>query len=297
MIGASFFSFSSHLAAATCDIGTAPQPEIAGRNLLMEMPKGRALLLIGTPEISNEERLKFSEMYWLREPEGENIPQKLSEILTKNAAVLEANERNLALLRELLSQKKLEFVAIEANQANLRQWNKAASDLYVHEFVQSLRRPAPQENAWRQLLLITIGAPLYIKQSQPEIFQDVRFEGVDVNASTTRSVNVEAPASDDVLRKRAAEKTASVMRSLEDNPRSRRAFQNAVALVRPGSPFVRGKSNAEIKNYVLARTWRPIREKSVSGWTYSLPQFIRNQKLQHQRPRGILSLNRSAIST
>lgn len=337
-----FFGLITWAQANVCEIRTdAMSAPFADRSLSLELPNDKDLLMVGTEEISNEDRITLGDLILNKRGEnGDELLKKANEILEKYPEALKQAEENLKFLRGRKEIDPEYFVSVLATQNELDASLKLANQLFLQEFVlTSQSSPEVAEN-WRKILLLTIGAPFYLRASSPDLFGPEELTPINGSANEngkraepaqpplppilipppppspspngarptdaqppappTAAAPTPAPApvvptptpapvpepnatpapepahGPDVedLRKKAEQATQKLVRSLHDNPQTLKSFRPYIPMLKPGSSFVRGKSDAQIHAYILKRTWSPARAET-RVWLDAQLKYIR----------------------
>jgi len=287
------FSLIAWAQAEFCDVRTVSQTPVSDRSFMLQLPNDLDVLVIGTSEITNEDRRAISQLFWNSAREDEAaILEKANVYLSRYKETLRQIEQDLDFLKQRMELDPEYFVAIEASETALKRWQAAANELYLQEFVLSNRRSDEIAAVWKKLSLLASGAPLYLRASQPGLFGEDELTAIDVQAAKIKGASSgqadesqkEVAASINTgLELRAKRATEKMLESLADNSKSLRAFKRFAALVKPGSSFLRGKSDEEIRQYILKRTWRRVRG-DTRKWLDAQLAYIREKERPVPKP-------------
>jgi hypothetical protein len=246
--------------AEICDIRSAPRTELAGRSFYMELPGGRAVLVIGEATMNKEEHEQAVRLL-AQAPQGtEELNKQVSQFLQERRQVVESAQIDFAILQQSLQQRAFNYLALESAPDALAKWTDKASDLYMDEAVR-VRFGGLNKADGDRLLLITLGPALFLKADQPKLFTDVALMGIDL----TLEPGPPPPSAGGQAKDAAARKADEVMDKLEKSKKSLRSFKRIMSQLKPGSSLLRKKSDAEIKQAIVAHFWRPAR-REVSEW-------------------------------
>lgn len=276
------FSLISVVRAEVCDVSSISRPEIAARNFYMVLPADQRVLAISTSYMTREALVEAAQL--LRSTASvEQLEPRLAAMEQAWGTVMDEGEQNFTALRAALESKEFSHVGIESTQANMELWERVSGQLYAAEFAQTARAGAEEQRRWRRLLLATIGAPMVLRASEPNLLSGDALFAVDLSVATNEKTGQikEEPAqqqqTDELaeLEARAKRKGEQVLRSLQDNPQTRRAFRNAMNDLKPGSRTLR-RSDAQIKRDILRRIWRQDK-RQVGEWVDLQLAYLRAQ--------------------
>ena len=134
--------------AEICDIQSAPRTELAGRSFYMELPGGRAVLVIGEATMNKEEHEQAARLL-AQAPQGtEELNKQVSQFLQERRQVVENAQIDLAILQQSLQQRAFNYLALESAPDTLAKWSDKARDLYMDEAVR-VRFGGTQQSGWR----------------------------------------------------------------------------------------------------------------------------------------------------
>lgn len=265
-----FFSLISLSFAEICDVQANPHPDISGRNFVMDMPGGGPLTVVGTTQPAEADRLNMADLVQNR---AASTFDAAGAFVQAHAAAVAEAEKDLSFLRSQLAREKPGFVAVEANAPDFEKWNAMAGALYSGTSAQAPHDPPAEVLKWNKLVLIIAGAPSYLLARQPELFDGIGILPMDIQGGLA-AITAQPQVSQEELKRKAEESTAAMLKSLSDNPGSRQWFRRLQRQIRPGSSFVRGKSDEAIRKDVLSRTWAPIKGE-ISQWLNAQLAYIR----------------------
>jgi hypothetical protein len=165
--------------AEICDIRSAPRTELAGRSFYMELPGGRAVLVIGEATMNKEEHEQAVRLL-AQAPQGtEELNKQVSQFLQERRQVVESAQIDFAILQQSLQQRAFNYLALESAPDALAKWTDKANDLYMDEAVR-VRFGGLNKADGDRLLLITLGPALFLKADQSKLFTDVALMGIDL---------------------------------------------------------------------------------------------------------------------
>lgn len=259
--------------------------------------------MVGSEAISKEDKEALSDLILNKKGEKEDEQLKRAkEFLDRYPEVLKQAEENLKFLKDRKEIDPEYFVSVLATQEELDSLLKTSNQLFLQEFVLTSNRPEEVAEVWRKILLLRIGAPFYLRASSPDLFGPEELTPIDVTAKN-ETKNAKPPAAAaaapsepaapeesnpsfelEDLRKKADQATQKILRSLHDNPQTLRKFRPFIPLIRPGSKFVQGKSDAQIHAYIMKRTWKPARAET-EAWLNAQLRYIHATQSPQKKAR------------
>jgi len=251
--------------AMPCVMGEKDPTEVSEENFTVKVADQSDVLVLSVFQSSRAQWMMAGQALSDETSDFYEAMQRVSQLYQKGMSVSNVNA-NVLYLTDRLLKSSVDFVVLDQPLEAVAELQRLAHMLYAEDMVYQFRYRKTRDETMTHLIQLIVGAPIFLKTYQPQLFEKVQLISGPSIATARSSIPIALPATQPEAKPvlsvgpSEVEKKREQMRSeFRANARTLQDFNRFVAKFQNGQ-FDKGSSE-EVRSKILVHFWSPAKPK------------------------------------